>query len=395
MRPRNGIAQRLGRSFFVLSALASAARADVYDVDRIDDVAAANACTATPQDCSLRGAMGRANAHAGEDAISFNGLGIFRVAVLSDAAAGDLQVTDDLVVDGGTGGGVAIVGGSGWLHRVIHVSGSASLSVNDVLFSGGDTAFGGGINVSGSATVFLNRVEVSGNHAGHGAGIRCVDSCQLTLLHSTVAENVAGGTGGGIFVGTFAAVTLDRSTVSGNQAGRAGALFVSGHLEANYATLAENRTLDSAGADIEFLNPPDATLAGNVIAGDCLREGGLVPQSGGVNIESPGATCGLKDPNDRVGLPSAGLMPLDYDGGGFTLARLHRPMVLGPAVDVPFLVIPTCGSFDQRHLPRPADGDGDGDPRCDAGAVELQPSEVVFWDDFETGDTSRWSISSP
>ena len=31
----------------------------------------------------------------------------------------------------------------------------------------------------------------------------------------------------------------------------------------------------------------------------------------------------------------------------------------------------------------------------DAGAAELQPTEVVFWDDFESGTTVRWSLVVP
>ena len=116
--------------------------------------------------------------------------------------------------------------------------------------------------------------------------------------------------------------------------------------------------------------------------------------SGGANVESPGDSCGLAASSDQVGVLDAGLSSLDYFGGA-TIVRVHRPMVLGPAVDLPFLVVPSCGTSDQRGLPRPLDGDGDGEVRCDAGAVELQPMEVVFWDDFETGDTSRWSGGSP
>jgi hypothetical protein len=56
-----------------LFLLVSAAQAATFVVDRADDVAGANACTAAANDCSLRGAISSANANgAGSDTINFN-----------------------------------------------------------------------------------------------------------------------------------------------------------------------------------------------------------------------------------------------------------------------------------------------------------------------------------
>ena len=119
----------------------------------------------------------------------------------------------------------------------------------------------------------------------------------------------------------------------------------------------------------------------------------LASTSAGGSVESPGDSCGFDQPTDLPARPSAGLLPLRY-GGGEPLTRMHLPTLLGPAVDLGG-AIPACGTDDQRLFPRPADADGDGEARCDAGAAELQPTEVVFWDDFESGTTVRWSLVVP
>lgn len=55
-----------------------------------------------------------------------------------------------------------------------------------------------------------------------------------------------------------------------------------------------------------------------------------------------------------------------HDEGQLHAGYLPRPR--GMAVDA---VFESCPSHDQRSLPRPVDGNGDGDPRCDLGSLEL------------------------
>jgi hypothetical protein len=46
--------------------------ATTFDVDRTDDTASASACTAAPNDCSLRGAIIAANADLNADPVTIN-----------------------------------------------------------------------------------------------------------------------------------------------------------------------------------------------------------------------------------------------------------------------------------------------------------------------------------
>ena len=51
-----------------------------------------------------------------------------------------------------------------------------------------------------------------------------------------------------------------------------------------------------------------------------------------------------------------------------------------------------AAATDVTGIPRPQDGDGDGTPVCDRGAYELVLE--IFADGFESGDTSRWSVTA-
>jgi hypothetical protein len=88
-----------------------------------------------------------------------------------------------------------------------------------------------------------------------------------------------------------------------------------------------------------------------------------------------------------------GLWPPEYYGD--TTPTLV-PNATSPAVDDPLRVLGACHNDDQRGLPRSVDGNGDGFVGCDSGAVERQPDEAaLFFDGFESGDTTRWSVSIP
>jgi hypothetical protein len=74
-----------------------------FDVDRTDDTAAATACTAAPNDCSLRGAIIAANADPGADPVVINlqpgatyNLTLANATQENAAATGDLDITTGL-----------------------------------------------------------------------------------------------------------------------------------------------------------------------------------------------------------------------------------------------------------------------------------------------------------
>src|SRR5262245_35830263 len=100
------------RGLGALLLLAPSAAAATFVVDRTDDSAAvaAQACTAAANDCSLRGAIIKANATPGADVITFaastNGLP-FTLTIANaggvnedSSQQGDLDVNESLTIQG-------------------------------------------------------------------------------------------------------------------------------------------------------------------------------------------------------------------------------------------------------------------------------------------------------
>src|SRR6185369_7854590 len=91
------------------------AYATILSVDRTDDTAAASACTGAANDCSLRGAIIRANSNPGADVVIVNllpattyNLTLANAVQENASATGDLDITTSLhaviIVGGGSAG---------------------------------------------------------------------------------------------------------------------------------------------------------------------------------------------------------------------------------------------------------------------------------------------------
>ena len=93
----------------------------------------------------------------------------------------------------------------------------------------------------------------------------------------------------------------------------------------------------------------------------------LVP--GGFNLSSDDS-CGFSGENDLENTDPL-LTPLDYYGG---LTPTHGLDPASPALDRSLY----CPRVDQRGVARPQDGDSDGEPLCDIGAFELEPTVTVL-----------------
>jgi hypothetical protein len=189
----------------------------VYDVDRTDDTAAATACTAAANDCSLRGAIIAANANPGADTINLPA-GTYALSILGagedNAATGDLDIRDDLTILG-AGAATTTVDGSG-IDRVFHSdpagTGTITVSIQGVTITNGATvvisfvlANGGAIRNGSSntatanlgGTLTLTNCVVQGSSTPRdGGGI--ANTGTLDLVHTTVTGNTASQNGGGL-----------------------------------------------------------------------------------------------------------------------------------------------------------------------------------------------------
>ncbi len=210
--------------------------AATYDVDRTDDTVSATACTAAPNDCSLRGAIIAANANPGPDTINLPA-GMYTLSIAGPgedfSQTGDLDIRDDLTLVG-AGAATTIIDGGG-LDRVIHsdpagtgitvtisgvtIQNGATEVISFVVSDGGavrnGTPFSLGGNAGGTLTI-MNSVIRDSSTPRQGGGIANVGT--LVLVDTTVSGNAAGTLGGGIWQDDQGSALLTNCTVIGNHA---------------------------------------------------------------------------------------------------------------------------------------------------------------------------------
>ena len=220
-------------------------------IDAVDVVPGDGVCATGAGTCTLRAAIQETNALAGPDTINLPA-GTYTLTIPGPgenlSATGDLDITDDLTVNG-DGPASTIIDGNG-LDRVLDIRGLV-VDVSGVTVRNGDTSSGGGGIFSSSGTqlamtdsvVAFNRahvgggishhgtgiftnVEIRGNSAVFGAGIDNNNS--LTLTSSMIDRNTADLDGGGIYnltQASFGSVTLINTTVKDNRANFGGGVF--------------------------------------------------------------------------------------------------------------------------------------------------------------------------
>lgn len=321
-------------------------------------------------------------------------------------------------------GGVATNGGA------VFVGAGRSLEIFDCRLAGHTAGTrGGAIRGQGSAAVEIHRSELTGNTAVvSGGAVSVFDGDSLWIVDSTVAANsVAQGTGGGVESYDVGVTRIVRSTLSGNQAASHGGAFsivLGGGTRIEHSTLHAN-TADFDQNDVGWGGGLDAagfatvTLLNSIVAGnhDLSAADGLCPDlnarlsatlmTEGSNLigdngcEETLFPDGTPNANgDLVGTTASpldpGLEPLD-DFHGPT--RTHRPLTTSLVIDqgaCPGELADQRGLSDPQTGLRPVDDPATPDAAdgCDIGAVERH-RELPFHDDFETGDTSRWSALVP
>lgn len=257
--------------------------------------------------------------------IAGDGAGIYNFANSVLTLRGNTRLRDNNA--GGSGGGV-------------YNAGTATLTnvtLSDNQARGG---FGGGIsNEEGTAT--LTNVTFNGNTAGVGGG-GLGNLGTATLTNVTFSGNSTfGGEGGGLY-NTFATASLTNVTFSGNSAISGGGI---------------RHRLDGS------VTVKNTIVANSSSGGNCS---GNINNAGG-NLSSD-TSCGFGNAVNVM------LGPLANNGGS-TLTHLPRPG--SPAIDFVTAGCPPP-STDQRGVTRPVDGDGNGNARCDAGAVEYRLQSVYL-----------------
>jgi hypothetical protein len=306
--------------------------------------------------------------------------------------AGTLAVTGCRIVDNRAGDGQAPGAGGGGLYSILALAITASrIEANE---ASGPAANGGGILQLAPGILQATAIKVADNRAPSGAGLALFGGT-ASATASLWSGNIASANGGGIRVAS-GELRLANATISGNRAGQDGGGLTAGggSTGLHNVTLVDNRADADAngsgvggglavasGAAVSVRNSLFARNGGAANAPQCS---GSV-QSGGHNVVAgpPGCTWSVAvgdqwdaatDPGPLV--DAGGPTPTHVPASGDAAIDAGDPTgCMGP-LETPLLL-------DQRGEPRPRDGNGDGNARCDAGAVEVQPVEAIFGDGFE------------
>ncbi len=243
--------------------------AGTFTVDRIDDTAAAAAqvCSGASNDCSLRGAIIKANANPGSTVILLSG-NVYTLTINpsggNDATTGDLNLTSNITVTSvclfpSCVSNATIKGNTGWIDRIFDITATAKIS-NLTIRNGNMNDNGGGLLIRTGAKVTLNNLTIMTNTGNYGGGI--YNDGWLTITNSSILSNTSNQDGGGIYNDNRLWL-FNTNLIKNNVAlyGQAGGIFNS-----SYGII--------EGSD-------DLTIEGNVTYGALGHGGGIRNNSGG------------------------------------------------------------------------------------------------------------------
>jgi hypothetical protein len=189
--------------------------------------------------CTLRAAIGEANALAGDDTI------IFDPSVTLIPVSGQIQITSNLTIIGNGADKLTIQNAAAQsttsrifnaTNFAVHISGvtltggnvtgaggailsTGNLTItNSVIANNSATGVGGGIRSTNNLTVHNSVITGNSSTASTSGGISFAGS-NLTITNTAISNNVSSGNGGGMNISATASATISNSTISGNIAG--------------------------------------------------------------------------------------------------------------------------------------------------------------------------------
>src|SRR5215211_4301486 len=264
------------------------AHAATFTVNRTTDAVDANVgdgrcdvdSSAAGNQCTLRAAVQQANASAGVNDVIELPAGTYTLTIcgFGGAEEGDLDVLDDLVIEGGGAGSTFIDGNA--QSRVFEIGSANSsepqpdVSIHDLTIRNGreSTAacsYGGGIGVRQLAALELHEVVVRDNRSDcYGAGIGNAGSLRLfgTTIRNNELTGAPGGgltnSGGGILNFSAGTIFVERSTISDNLAARGGGIYNGGGaVEISNSTISGNSVYGGGGGIVNGSGTLDVTAS--------------------------------------------------------------------------------------------------------------------------------------
>jgi hypothetical protein len=417
-------------------AWAGGAQAANLTVGTTNDTSSVSDCATDNTDCSLRQAIGLANADTTLDVISFHSGLTGTITLGSDLPT----ITEQVTIQGPGASSITVDAAT---HRIFDVKPSTPgdpVSISGLTLTGGGAVASttnpnrGGAVLNETGDLDLSDSLITGNNTtSYGAGIYsgCDTHCgaasngdgyqaNLVLTNSTLSGNHTTGAGGGGMYLNYGYATITSSTISGNTARWGGGI---GLFNLQYGAFIEKSTISGnsatdvgagGGGVYAYYNPDDLTIANSTISGNDADYGGGIydhnssPTGGShynINVRSSivagntgttgpdlysnggtldvdfdligngaGATLNDTNPGSNIVGSDAKLGVL-ADNGGPTMTML--PLAGSPAIDKGTSFGETS---DQRGLTRPIDladypnSTAASADGTDIGAVELQTS---------------------
>jgi CSLREA domain-containing protein len=266
----------------------------VLNVTSTNDAVDANigdgVCDDGTGNCTLRAAIQEANDCPGPDTINVPaGTYLLTIAGTGEqaAATGDLDITDELTING-AGSATTIIDANA-LDRAFHIrNGVSTINAIAVVNGLGNESWGGGgIRVDTGSTLNLNQARVANNQspgsggAADGGGISNggtlnIDSSDissnttlwggagiynggtLTVTNSTIDGNSCTGTGNAACAGSginssstaTASVTVTGTTISNNSAFNGGGIYIVGSVMTIDSSIISNNSATNGGGGI-------------------------------------------------------------------------------------------------------------------------------------------------
>ena len=260
------------------------------DGDNVDANAGCDADAATAgQQCTLRAAIQRANALAGDDQITFN---IPTTQPNCDDATGHCTInltkalpnlTDNLLIDAPGAELLTVRRDTGGNYGIFTISSASTVTLAGMTIENGDvgTSGGGGVLNAGAAVVAILHSVVTGNRAAFGGGIHNDINGRVTIIDSVVQANFSTGAGGaGVFNRGSGRVNITTSLIVGNRAdnangpGDGGGIYNngSGMVSVAETTIVDNFSADEGGGIYNHasgtVNVTDSMIGNNLAVGD-------------------------------------------------------------------------------------------------------------------------------
>jgi gliding motility-associated-like protein len=289
--------------------------------------------------------------------------------------AGELDISQDLVIDGPGARHLTIDGG--FVSRIFNISGPSVTIRGLTMFQGSDPV-GAGVFIALGSTTNIEGCSITGcnaSAAGDGGGIYNMGN--LTVAYSEISLNDA-GSGGGIRLEQGTAQFYN-TTISTNRAitSNGGGVYANGGLGSFDHCTFHNNDAAGNGGGIYDNNGTQVSVYHTIIGGNSAIGGGpdlftLSNIAGNFSLLQDLSSGGLSGVNNLFGInPTLGVLRFN---GAHTRTHALSPGSICIDVGDPSIISPP--PHDQRNAPRILDGDesgGGSGSRIDIGAFEFSP----------------------